>query len=86
MAPAPRFGALIVTVPPDAFVLWESVMLLPPASTRRVPVMPVSPELFPTFDTPALMEGCPIKDSVADAPFTDWLTVMFEVPIITART
>ena len=70
MAPAPRFGAEMVTVPPEALVLWLRVMLFPPANTNLVPVMPVSPEVFPTLDIPAEKEGCPISDKVAEAPLT----------------
>lgn len=70
MAPAPRFGAEMVTVPPEALVLWLRVMLFPPARTSLVPVMPVSPEVFPTLESPAEKEGWPISDSVADAPLT----------------
>ena len=47
-------GPEIVIVPPAAAVACERVMLFDPTNTRRVPVIPVSPAVFPPVETPAL--------------------------------
>jgi hypothetical protein len=41
------------TVPPLASVDWERDTMFVPASTKRVPVTPVEPAVFPRLDTPA---------------------------------
>ena len=43
---------LIVTVPPEALVDCDSVIPFVPANTSLEPVIPVSPLVLPTFDTP----------------------------------
>ena len=80
-------NALMVTVPPDTFVDCESVMLLPPASTSRVPVIPVSPDVLPMFDMPA--EKPPPAPAlmviVSDTPLVDPDRVMLFPPAKTSR-
>jgi hypothetical protein len=49
-------NAEIVIVPLAPFRDWDSVMLFPPAKTKRTAepdAMPVVPEVFPMFDMPA---------------------------------
>jgi hypothetical protein len=69
--PPPPAAPDIVTVAPAAFVDWLKVMLLPPASTSPLVLVPDVPDVFPMFDMPASNMGTPILITV---PFVEMLT------------
>ena len=90
---APGFGPEMVIVVAFAALEAESVMLLPPASTIRVPeLIPVSPAVFPmlesaTFRIPCVCTLCvtPLSVTVVAPAAVPWDAVIPLVPTITKR-
>jgi hypothetical protein len=87
------FGPEMVIVVAFAALEAESVMLFPPASTIRVPeLIPVSPAVFPTFESATFRIPCvctlcvtPLSVTVVAPAAVPWEAVIPFVPTITNR-